>query len=108
MHEDGPRNRDRRGVHEFTLFVDHRVADERRLKGVAIGHHFTALLVYFGVRGKGVFQLAVKVSRPNRAQTGKVDHGGLRGFMQRIQRIVVIGEGGVREVFGAGCAFGHS
>lgn len=78
MHEDGPRDRDRGGVHHIAVLVDHRIAHERRLKGVAVGDHFLAFFIDFWVSSEGMGELAVEIGRTYRVQIGQADNRRLR------------------------------
>ena len=55
-------------------------------------------MIDFRVRSEGVFQFAVEVCCALGGKFRQVDNGGLGWFMQRVERLVVIGKGRVSKV----------
>ena len=98
MHEDGSWDRNRRGVHQIAALVDDRITHEGRLKGIAVSDHLPTLFVDLGMGSERMGQLAVEIGRTFCIEIGQTDHRRLRGLMQRIQRVVVIREGRIRQV----------
>ena len=68
-------------MHQIAVLVDHRIAHERRLKGVAVGDHFPAFFIDLRVSSEGMGELAVEIGRTFRVQIGQADNRRSRGLV---------------------------